>query len=104
MTQPLLFDVIAKEVNTFINKVDDLMLIDIVNKVYKLEWEFFKYRNIVRAEGFDISRYTATRKFYKIYGNSTPNQIVDIYNYIHKTNYEVDSVCNILREKREVTV
>lgn len=102
--QTPLFDEVAKEVNTYINKAEDLTLVDIVNKVYNLNWEFFKYRNIVRAEGFDISRYSATRKFYKIYGNSTPEQIVDIYNYIHKTNYEFDRVCNVLREKKEEPV
>lgn len=99
--QTLLFDEIAKEVNAFINKVDDLTLVDIANKVYNLDWEYFKYRNIIRADGFDISRYSATKRFYKLYGNSVPEQIVDIYNFIHKTNYELDRICNILREKKD---
>ena len=99
--QVLLFDVVTEEVNRYINKAKDETIIDIASKVYNLDWEYFKYRNIVRIEGADTSKYNATKKFYKLYGDSTPDQIVGIYNYIHNTNYEVDTVCNILREKKK---
>ena len=102
--QPLLFDEIAKVVNSYINKVNDLELFNIANKVYKLDWEFFNVRNIVRADGDDIGRHSAVNRFYKLYNTSKPNEIVGIYNFIHKTEYEFDNVCNILKVKSPPTV
>lgn len=101
MNNVLLFDKVTAEVNQYINKVDDLKLIDIANKVFDLNWEFLKYRNLVRMDGMDVGRHRAVNNFYKIYSKASPLDICGIYNYIHNTNYEVDLKCNILKEKIE---
>lgn len=101
MNNVLLFDKVTSEVNQYINKVDDLTLIDIANKVFELNWEFMKYRDLVRIDGMDVGRHRAVNRFYKILSGASPRDITAIYNYIHKTNYEVDTKCNILKEKVE---
>lgn len=99
MNNVLLYDQINKEVNTYINKADVLVMLDIANKVFNQEWEYYQYRKVFRIEGSDMGCGKVYTKFYKLYVDATPHDIVSIYNYIHKSDYIYDKGNNILITK-----
>lgn len=90
MSEPLLLDKVQSEVNKYINKADIQTIVKIVTEVFRREWDYFKYRNVVRLEGYDVNVTKAIRTFYGIYNDATAQEIVDIYNLMNNTKFKVN--------------
>ena len=90
MSEPLLLDKVQSEVNKYINKADIQTIVKIVTEVFRREWDYFKYRNVVRLEGYDVNVAKAIRTFYGIYNDATAQEIVDIYNLMNNTKFKVN--------------
>lgn len=99
MSNVLLYDQVNKEVNSYINKAAPIVLLEIANKVFNQEWEYFQYRKVYRIDGYDTGEGKVLKRFYGMYNDATPNTIVQIYNFIHKTEYSYDKQNNVLTIK-----
>lgn len=99
MSNVLLYDQINKEVNSYINKAQPQELLEIANKVFNQDWEYYQYRKVYRMDGYDTGVGKVFKRFYGMYNDATPNTIVEIYNLIHKTDYCYDKQNNILKIK-----
>lgn len=99
MSNVLLYDQVNKEVNNYINKADAQVLLEIANKVFNQEWEYYQYRKVYRIDGYDAGQGKVLKRFYGMYNDATPHDIVEIYNYIHKTDFAYDKRNNILKVK-----
>jgi len=102
MSNVVLYDQVNKEVNSYINKATPAILLEIANKVFNQEWEYFQYRKVYRIDGYDTGESRVLKRFYGMYNDATPYTIVEIYNYIHNTEYTYDKQNNILKVKEIV--